>query len=55
MQNLQAREYVFDAVLNDDGARWTVSFAKDGIIGSIDIASASAGISRATVTIPGGG
>lgn len=54
-QNLQARQYTFDAVSLDDGRRWSISFEKDGVAGSIDVAPVNAGVSRATVTIPGTG
>jgi hypothetical protein len=54
-QNLQARGYEYDAVQADSDTRWSLSFAKDGVAGSIDIAAASAGVSRATLTIPGTG
>ena len=51
-QNLQARDFEFDAS-KADGVRWSFTFAKGDLAGSIDIAPASAGVSRATVTIPG--
>lgn len=53
-QNLQARGYDYDGSKTGD-ARWNLTFAKDGVSGTIDIAMANAGVSRATVTIPGDG
>lgn len=50
-QNLQARGYEYDATRPEE-ARWSFTFAKDGLEGTIDVAAASAGVSRATVTIP---
>ncbi len=53
-QNLQARDYEFDAS-KPDGVRWSFTFAKGDLSGSIDVAPVSAGVARATVTIPGDG
>jgi hypothetical protein len=52
-QNLQARSYEFDATPSE--GRWSFTFSKDDVEGTIDITAASAGISRATVTIPEAG
>ncbi len=52
-QNLLARDYEYDAEQRDGGARWVVTFSKDGVAGTIDISTAGAGLSRAVLTIPG--
>lgn len=51
-QNLQARGYEYGGTQTAE-AQWTLTFAKDGLAGSIDIVQVNAGVSRATVTIPG--
>lgn len=53
-QNLQARDYEYDASQPDE-SRWSFTFSKGDVAGTIAVATASAGISRATVTIPGDG
>lgn len=53
-QNLQARGYEYGGAKTGE-ARWNLTFAKDGVSGTIDISMVNAGVSRATVTIPGDG
>lgn len=52
-QNLEARGYDFDPPVESAGGRWIVTFGKGDLTGTIDIAPASAGVSRAVVTLPG--